>query len=99
MYSVAFWLNGNPRFSDQLFEMLLIFTGNILHGQPLALKLVAFTVIPAGFITYIPVQLTRGFDGLLFALLLAAIGFYGLLGIWAFESGLRRYKRGGGTAS
>ncbi len=94
MYALAFWLKGSPRFPDQLFEMLLIFTGNILHGQPFALKAVAFTIIPAGFITYIPVQLTRAFDAALFALLIGAVVFYGALALFVFNAGLRRYVRG-----
>ncbi|MFA6280529.1 MAG: ABC-2 family transporter protein [Bdellovibrionales bacterium] len=94
MYSLSFWLKGSPRFPDQLFEMLLIFTGNILHGQPFALKAVAFTIIPAGFITYIPVQLTREFDATLCALLIGAMIFYGVLAVIVFNAGVRRYVRG-----
>ncbi len=94
VYSLAFWLKGNTRFSDQLFEMLIIFSANIQHGQPFGVQIVMYTIIPAAFIALLPVRLLSAFDPLLFAELLAATVFYALLAAWTFRAGVRRYKRG-----
>ncbi len=93
IYSLAFWLKGNTRFSDQLFEMLIIVSANVIHGQPFGVKLIAFTLLPAGFITYLPVELIREFDWNIFLALLAATIFYAGLAHFVFKAGLKRYVR------
>jgi ABC-2 type transport system permease protein len=90
-YSVAFWLSGGGRFSDQLFEILIITASVPQHGQPLGMKLVLFTAIPAGFITLTPVSLMKNFDGWLLAGLTAATLAYAALAVFVFNAGLRRY--------
>ncbi len=92
VFSMAFWLKGNPRFSEQCFEALLIFSVSIQHGQPLGVRLIAYTVIPAGFITYLPTRLIGHFDPALLAQLLVATVFYAAFSVWIFNAGLRRYK-------
>ncbi len=91
IYSVAFWLSGGGRFSDQLFEILIITAAVPQHGQPLGVKLVLFTAIPAGFITLTPVMLMRSFDAWLLAGLAAAAVAYAALAVLVFNAGLRRY--------
>ncbi|HAX91268.1 MAG TPA: hypothetical protein DCY07_03545 [Rhodospirillaceae bacterium] len=94
MFSIVFWLKTSSRFPEQLFEMLIILSSNILHGQPFGVKALMFTIIPAGFISYLPAQLMRGFDPLLFGILLVATVFYAALAAYIFNAGLRRYVRG-----
>jgi ABC-2 type transport system permease protein len=58
------------------------------------LRMILFSVLPAGFISYVPVRVIR--DGSLIALpvmLLAAVGFLAL-GIIVFQRGVRRYASG-----
>jgi ABC-2 type transport system permease protein len=90
-YSVAFWLSGSGRFSDQLFEILIIAAAVPQHGQPLAIKLVLFTAIPAGFITLTPVSLMQNFDAWLLAGLAAATLAYAVAAVLVFNAGLKRY--------
>lgn len=93
LFSLSFWLKGNPRFSGQLFEMLIIFSCNVLHGQPWGVKAVVFTLIPAGFISYLPIELLRHFDWVTFSEIVLATIFYAWLAIFIFNKGLRRYVR------
>lgn len=91
-YSIAFWLKNNTRFPEQLFEVLIIFSCNILHGQPFGVQLIMYTVVPAAFITLLPTRLIGAFDPVLLAELLAATVFYAWLSARVFYAGIRRYK-------
>ncbi len=93
VFSLAFWLKGNPRLSDQSFEMLIIFSTGVLHGQPFGLKIIAFTLVPAGFISYVPTLLISDFTWGLFLGLAAAATAYAGIAVWVFNKGLARYKR------
>jgi ABC-2 type transport system permease protein len=92
--SLAFWIGNAEGLSFQMFNALLTFatypTG-IFRGWG---KLVLFTVIPAGFISYLPIGLLRETDA---RFLLGAAGMAGALtagGTWLFYQGLRRYASG-----
>jgi ABC-2 type transport system permease protein len=89
--SIAFWIPKSGRFADQLFEMLIIFSLVPQHTQPFAVKLVTYSLLPAGFISLIPVSLLINFDWATFAVLLAAAAGYAALAIVVFNAGLRRY--------
>jgi ABC-2 type transport system permease protein len=90
-YSVVFWLPNGGRFSDQLFEILIISATVPQHGQPLAIKLVLFSAIPAGFIGLTPVALMQNFDAMLLAGLVAAALAYAAAALLVFNAGLKRY--------
>ena len=94
LHSLAFWLGRIEALARQLWEFLLTFSiyPRSLFGG--ALKLVLFSVIPAGFIGYLPVELVRNFE---WTGLLAAVGgaaFYAVLAVRVFDAGLRRYESG-----
>ena len=91
VFSAAFWLKGSTKFPEQLFEMLIIMSVNIVHGQPFLVKIIVYTVLPAAFINYLPVQLVREFDWGTFALVCGASVFYIWLAMRIFRAGLRRY--------
>lgn len=91
IYSLAFWLKGNTRFSDQMFEMLIIASVGVIHAQPFAVRVIAFTVLPAGFISYLPVEIIRNFDWWTMSAMTAAALFYAAIAILVFNAGLRRY--------
>ena len=77
--------------SDQLFEILIISATVPQHGQPLAIKLVLFSAIPAGFISLTPVALMQNFDAFLLAGLVAAALAYAAAAVLVFNAGLKRY--------
>ena len=94
LHSLAFWLGRVETLVRQLWEFLITFS---LYPQPLfsgALKVLLFTVIPAGFIGHLPVQLLRDFTWTSLAAALAGAAFYAALASGVFALGLRRYESG-----
>ncbi len=92
--SLAFFIGNSEGIAGQMANSLIHFStypSAIFHG---GIKVVLFTVVPAGFINSIPVKVIRDFDPPFFAaLIVAAFGF-----VWAgnrlFKAGLKRYESG-----
>jgi ABC-2 type transport system permease protein len=93
-FSLAFWLGKSDTVARQMWELVITFS---LYPEPLfggALRLVLFTLIPAGWVGYVPARLARhASPGQLLLLLLAAAGYL-LLAVATFQRGLRRYASG-----
>jgi ABC-2 type transport system permease protein len=93
-HSIAFWLQGAGDIARQFSDFLVMFSlfpKTVFGGF---LKILLYTVIPAGFISYVPVELVRGFN---VPMLLASIGgvvVYTALALFVFRLGLRRYESG-----
>jgi ABC-2 type transport system permease protein len=91
---LAFWSGGTDGLSAQLFNALVTFTTyptGIFRGVG---KLLLFTIVPAGFISYLPIGLLREADPLF---MIGVVGVAGVLsagGIWLFHAGLKRYTSG-----
>lgn len=93
-HSLVFWLGAvesvSKKYCDSLF-LFALYPTNIYSGW---LQVVMFTLIPAAFIGYLPVQLLRQFSWLsLAALCLSAVGFV-VLAFAIFHLGLKRYESG-----
>ncbi len=92
--SLAFFLGNTEGLSQQVAGALISFSTypmNIFNG---AVRLLLFTVIPAGFISFVPLQLLHQFT---WPLLGAMVGFTVLIvfaAVGVFELGLRRYESG-----
>lgn len=92
--SLAFWLGDAEGLAGQLWNALAAFSTYptvIFHGP---VKLLLFTVLPAGFIAYVPVRVIQRFA---WGPFLAVLGFTALIVIAAvavFGAGLRRYESG-----
>ena len=92
--SLAFFLGNTEGLSQQMLAALVTFSTypmNIFSG---AVKLLLFTIVPAGFISFVPLQLIKQFA---WPLLGGMIGFTTLfVGAAAglFQLGLRRYESG-----
>jgi len=94
VHSLVFWLGSIgsvPRkYSDALY-LFAVYPTNIYSGW---LQLIMFTIIPAGVIGYIPVELLRNFFWTdLFVLLGSALVFC-WLAFTIFYCGLKRYESG-----
>lgn len=92
--AASFWLGNAESFSEQVQGALLTFSlypGSLFSG---AVKVVLFTLVPAGLITWVPVGLIRRWDwgvaGMLGAAGAGAVG----LAVVVFYAGLRRYESG-----
>lgn len=94
IHSTAFWLGPVNTLARQVHEFLLAFClypPSIFTGL---LKLLLFTVVPAGFISFVPVRLIKEFTvENLFVVLLSTL-FYCLLSILIFGRGVKRYESG-----
>ena len=92
--SLAFWATGARSFSRELMDFTLLFStypGSIYQG---AVKMIAFTLLPAGFIVLTPARLIRSPGlGTLSVVILAA-GVYAAVALGLFHLGLQRYRRG-----
>ncbi|WP_261306109.1 ABC transporter permease [Paenibacillus andongensis] len=91
---LAFWLGSADGLSFQLYNGLLTFTTyptSIFRGLG---KIVLFTVLPAGFISYLPIGLLRQVDIPYISGAIAVTGLLCLGGIYLFYTGLRRYASG-----
>jgi viologen exporter family transport system permease protein len=93
-FSLAFWVGRAESISRALWEMLVTFS---LYPEPLfggALRLLLFTLLPAGFVSYLPIAILRRPSLAGVAALAAGAALYLAIGAWTFALGLRRYASG-----
>jgi len=92
--SLVFWLGNAEGISSQLLNALLLFStypSALFSG---AVKVLLYTVVPAGFVVYLPVQLLREWSWPLAGALCAVAAGSVLLATAVFYAGLRRYESG-----
>jgi ABC-2 type transport system permease protein len=92
--SLAFWIAGARSFARDLTDFTLLFPsypGSIYSG---ATKVIAYTVLPAGFIVLAPVRLLREPGWQTLAVVVASALAYAAIALTAFNTGLTRYRRG-----
>jgi ABC-2 type transport system permease protein len=92
--AVAFWLGQAEGLANQLNQALLMFgtyPTTLFTGM---VRVILFTVIPGGFIAYVPVRFLREWEPWLLATLLGAAFLYVGLAVLVFYRGLRRYESG-----
>lgn len=93
-HSLTFWLGNVDTAARQLWELLITFA---LYPEPLfggALRLVLFTVLPAGFVGYVPARLAHRPTAALVAFTVSAALAYLLVAAAVFERGVKRYASG-----
>ena len=92
--SLAFWIGPMNTLSRQIFEFTIMFScypATLFHG---ALRLLLFTAIPAGFISYLPSDVLRSFSWSGLGTVVGAAVLYTALALFVFHRGLRRYESG-----
>ena len=93
-YSLPFWMGSIESVSKKYYESLLLFSmypTNIYSG---ILKVVMFTLIPAGLIGSIPIELLRDFSIFKLLLLMGSAVSFIALAFFIFNTGLKRYESG-----
>jgi ABC-2 type transport system permease protein len=93
--SLAFMISGARSFSRELTDFMLLlssYPGSIYSGTT---KLIAFTILPAGFVVLAPVEFLREPTLAHLGVAVAAAAGYAAVAICVFHLGLRRYQRGG----
>jgi ABC-2 type transport system permease protein len=92
--SLAFFIGSAENAAFQARDGLLLFAtypGSIFHG---AARVLLMTLIPAAFVSHIPVELLREFDPGKLALLITFTAGLWALTLLVFQLGLRRYESG-----
>ena len=90
----AFWLGRTDVLARQLFEYLVTFS---LYPAPIfggGLRVVLYTLVPAGFIAHLPVELVRDFEPGTASLALGGAAVYAALAVVCFRRGLATYASG-----
>jgi ABC-2 type transport system permease protein len=93
-FSLPFWLSRTEAVSRHVWELLVTFS---LYPEPLfggVLRLLLFTLLPAGFVAYLPVRVLGSPSPGGLAGLLTASAAYVVLARFVFNRGLRRYESG-----
>ncbi len=93
-FSLPFFFGRTEVLSRQLWELTITFS---LYPEPLfggVLRFLLYTLLPAGFVAYLPLRVVRAATS--FDVLLLCAGAVGclVLGVFVFERGLRRYTSG-----
>jgi ABC-2 type transport system permease protein len=94
MHSLAFWVGRVHTLARSLWDFTVTFS---LYPPSLfggALRVVLFTLVPAGLVAYLPVELVRAPRPLT---VLAAVGgsvLHAAFALWLFEHGSRHYASG-----
>lgn len=92
--SLGFWLGNAEGLAQQAFNVLVNFSTyptSIFRG---ASKILLFTVLPAGFLSFVPVEIVREHRWGWLAGHLAVSAAFVALGSFVFSRGLRRYESG-----
>jgi ABC-2 type transport system permease protein len=92
--SLAFFLGNTDGLTNQLLGSLITFSTYPMTIFTGVVRLLLFTILPAGFISFVPLQLLKQFT---LPLLGAMVGFTALmvaLAVGIFSLGLRRYESG-----
>lgn len=91
VHSMAFWAGPidslSRKYCDALF-LFALYPTNIYSGF---LQVIMFTLIPAGVIGYLPVELVRGFSWIKLGLMLGSAFVFLGVAVWVFHRGLKRY--------
>jgi ABC-2 type transport system permease protein len=92
--SLAFFIGHAQTISQQLAGATITFGG---YPEPLfrgIVRVALYSLIPAGFVVYLPARLVRSFDLGTFAVLMAFAAFAMAVAYWMFRRGLSRYESG-----
>ncbi len=92
--SITFYVGNFEEAAEQMFHALLGFAFYPQTAFYGALKIVMLTIIPAFFITTLPVQLIQKFNLQLFLILIGFWIFTTIIATVIFKRGLRRYESG-----
>jgi len=94
VHSLTFWLGSIESVSQKYLDSLFVFALYPTNMYSGILQLIMFTVIPAGLIGYLPVELLRSFSWLKLGVVLGSSLGLMALAFLVFHLGLKRYESG-----
>lgn len=92
--SLVFFAGNADAAAGQVVNALIHFATYPATIFDRGVRVVLYTLIPAGFASTLPVELVRQFDLATFLLLLGGAVLFLGFGIFAFQQGLKRYESG-----
>jgi ABC-2 type transport system permease protein len=92
--SLSSYTGGAEGLASQYTNALISFSTYPMGIFDGAAKVMLYTLIPAAFISYVPVLVLRRFDCRLLIIEIAAASFISILAWYLFHLGLRRYESG-----
>jgi len=93
-FSLVFWLGKVESVATQLWDLLITFS---VYPEPLfggTLRLLLFTVLPAGFVGYLPARIVHEPSMVNVMTLMTGAIVYLCTAVLIFERGMRRYSSG-----
>ena len=92
--SLSFFAGSRGEQTDSAFNAVLLFAGYPVDFFGGAIKVILYTVVPAAFVTGLPVSLMRHFDVATALIYIAVTAGIAALATTVFTLGLRRYSSG-----
>lgn len=92
--SLAFWLGNISGMGAAFTEFLLTFTLYPETVFPQDMRWVFYSLVPAGFLAFLPIHVLRTFDWIWLPVIVAAALGLVALNWLVFQKGLRRYESG-----
>lgn len=90
--SLAFFIKKSDMISDSMTNLVISFStypGSIFKGVT---KLLLYTIVPVGIISYMPVEVISNFNLFNFLIIIAYAVFMIFLAFYIFNKGLKRYS-------
>lgn len=94
VHSIAFWMGNIESFAKQWTDFVYILSFYPQNVYPGLVKIILFTLLPAGFISFLPVEILRNFSWEKLCSLVTGAIIFIFLGIFIFRAGLKRYESG-----
>jgi len=92
--SLIFWLGPIQEVSERYIDSLLLFATTPSNAYTGLIQIVMFTILPAGIVGYLPVELVRDFSIEKLLILSAATALFCISAHLIFYRGLRHYESG-----
>jgi len=99
MQTLAFWLGNISGLAGALTEFLLSFTLYPETVFPQEMRWVFYSLIPAGFLVFLPIHVLRTLDWIWLPVILGTAVGLCVLSWWLFQAGLKRYESGNAIGS
>lgn len=93
-YSLTFWLGQIETLAHKYCDSLFLFALYPSNIYTDVLRIMMFTVLPAGLISYLPVELVREFSWINFLIVIGGAFSLWTFSFWLFHQGLKRYESG-----
>ena len=94
-HSMAFFVAGGEHLGNTLQDCIYYLATVPQQSESWLFKAMLFTVMPAGFVSLLPVRILSEGGWLPWLEMLAGVVVYSLFAAWVFNLGVRRYKRAG----